>query len=206
MRFLIAFIILIFSGCASSNRHHTLYDQIEIEVIQVGDASPNMELFNQFLFKISEYKICRLNNIRLNIHAPVSGFFKKTWSGSDLRCFRDKYRKAPYIGVNHRNLNICVLYVPGYHRDDDVVGLTFDRTNYAIFVDRMSNGDSETSVNLHELGHVIGIVDEEQRTFEKAKDPIHCRSKKCVMFFYVGTKLKFDTVCVNNLKRLIKSR
>lgn len=199
---LLLMLLLIISGCSTSST--TLYDTMTIEIAQVGNANPDLESFNQFLKRISEYKICQLNKIQLIIQPPVPSFFKNVWKGSDARYFSKKHRTLPRLGVSGKHLNLFVLYLPGEWHKPSIIGSTFGKTEYAVLVDQMSDRSSESSVNLHELGHIINLVDEHKNKQDEVEDYVHCTSKNCVMYWYSGNKLEFDEKCSKNIKNLIK--
>lgn len=132
------------------------------------------------------------------------------WSGSELR---DLAAGSFDLDVDDDTAKIHVLYVDG-HSDRDsengiILGLAFGNQTLVMFKDTIERTcssssvpvlvrerlcrDAEQAILTHEIGHVIGLVDNGLEMVEDHRDPdhgAHDSDSECVMYFaYQGDAL-----------------
>lgn len=111
------------------------------------------------------------------------------------------------LEVDGDTVKIHVMYVDGRYEDENVLGVAWANRHLVMFHDVLNDsctrpllmdrlcGPAESSVLLHEVGHVIGLVDNGVEMVEPHKDEehgAHDESEDCVMYFaYDGVQV-FD--------------
>lgn len=116
---------------------------------------------------------------------------QEEYSDDDLRQIAAEHRSA--IGPDGW-LTMYVLVLDGRHEEDDVVGLAFDASSFAIFPEQIQGGllglsydRYEEAVAVHELGHLFGLVNlsGEGSFHEDGDHPGHSANEGSVMFWRV---------------------
>lgn len=108
------------------------------------------------------------------------------------------YRALPKSDV----LTVHILYVPLFNlNNQNWVGTAYNKRYVVIYKNRLSSIREEKIVLLHEMGHLWGLVNEENCFQNRAQDNGHCRSG-CVMFHFVTDQNldpDFDDACKRDL-------
>lgn len=118
------------------------------------------------------------------------------WSADDVRAQALKHREAP--PMDETTLRWHVLFPSGGYDDDNVLGVAVNAADVAVFRDsiddaenilqRPSAEDIENSVTLHEVGHLLGLVNlvyTSPRDHEDADHPGHSSNEDSVMYWAV---------------------
>lgn len=166
-----------------------------------------------------------------------------TWSQTELRGLEKKYRSARSAGEEGR---IFLLFVNGYYRDPDtqqaathVMAVTLSNSTVVVVFKPVIQGGglyselslrwTEQSTVVHELGHVIGLVDNGVPHLHTADSGVsasaasdaaatgHCANPNCVMYWAhegfsslinmtsrartSGSLLLFGQECLQDLER-----
>ncbi len=117
------------------------------------------------------------------------------WTFEELQELADEQAD---LSVEPGEISIHVLYLDGAYEDESVLGVAWSNRHLAMFsgtlessCDQLLVGDSvceaaESSVLLHEVGHVLGLVDNGLEMVEDHADPehgAHDESEDCVMYW-----------------------
>lgn len=150
------------------------------------------------------------------------------WTFEELRELADTHRD---LAIEEDAVKIHVLYVDGRYEDADVLGVAWANRHLAMFPQRLDEvcdgfliGEplcrvAESSVLLHELGHVVGLVDNGIPMVDDHRDEehgAHDHNDECVMYWaYEGVgvldvlvdrltgttaALDFDQACIDDLQ------
>ena len=166
------------------------YDELLIEYDYVQNFAPNYTAINKFDSILREYT--DKEEITHQMGDVISyQDTKPVYNEGYLTYLEDRYRQEE---TRDNTLVIYVLYLNGEWEKEGVLGLSYRGTNIVIFKEmimtsaaRSTNLDYssiETSVLIHEWGHLIGLVgrgyDSEHEDHEY---PHHCNQEagRCVM-------------------------
>lgn len=126
---------------------------------------------------------------------------RTTWNTEDLRAAAAEHRST---STTDAEVSIHVLYVAGSHAEDDsqtnAIGLAYSASTVALFPDRWQGLSSvlgssqaiEQAVLVHELGHLLGLVNlgyTSDIDHEDPERPGHSNNEESVMFHAVETTL-----------------
>lgn len=126
---------------------------------------------------------------------------RTTWNTEDLRGAAVEHRST---ATSDNEVSIHVLYVAGSHAEDDsqtnAIGLAYSASTVALFPDRWQGlasvlGSSEAierAVLVHEIGHLLGLVNlgyTSDIDHEDPQHPGHSDNEGSVMFHAVETTL-----------------
>lgn len=116
---------------------------------------------------------------------------QEVYTAGDLRSITSKARQTK---SESGKPSIYVLVLEGRYENDQVTGVAFSATAFAVFPEQISGGllgtnpDAfETAVLVHELGHLFGLVNlTDQGGFhEDPQHPGHSKSDGSVMYWAV---------------------
>jgi len=212
--FILFIIVLMFSvSCASLETRrsqptqNTLYDRIVIELYSTTTSRHSPEAIKILKAKMEEYRICRADQIFVVSQTP-SAVSNIAWNSDLLRALEARERTLHDRKPKDRFLIIWIAYVPGIYvvpNRLNTVGLKYGNTSIAIF-QKGFNSSYEASILVHELGHIIGLVDRSKRSDPPVNPnrPNHCNNQNCVMFWRVNPAGKFDGKCQRDIRALTK--
>lgn len=225
-------IVLLFSSCDrelkdlidSANRvtpadylSADVYTSLQVEIVYVDGFPLNAVTLNN----LKETLQARLNKpggiefITRGIPAPgVSGY-----TVDQLRDIEEEHRTR-YPSGERLTAFIFVADKP-YVSDGSatrVLGLYYGRSSVAVFEKTVRDGSGgfgqpggvvmETWVLVHEIGHLLGLVDNGSAMQEQHEDKSrsgHCNNDACIMHFESDARLlsgvpAFDVNCLNDLR------
>jgi hypothetical protein len=210
----IAFLIsILFSSCISPRNqplysldNTTILDHMEIEIVPVEGSTVNSAVITSLINNLNDYRICSRDNIIVYLRSPVHSN-KRSWSHADVVAFEDQHRIIWDRNNQDRHLKLFISCLPGTYTEKgltDISGLVYGyRNTISLF-----QGCFERSVLLHEIGHIIGLVDNSTRGNPPVNivRPNHCNNSKCVMFWVVSRDAIFDEKCINDIANMIRRR
>jgi hypothetical protein len=121
-------------------------------------------------------------------------------------------------------LAVCILYTNGEFENNNILGEAFRNTTIVIYGKSVKANSNtfrnptpttlETELLLHEVGHLLGLVNKGSSMNNPHKDSLHeghCENEKCVMYWTIGTRSmadprikrsapNFDRACLQDLK------
>jgi hypothetical protein len=169
------------------------YKSLTVEVIAVEGHEPNATA----LVNLESFLESRLNKSQgINItQKTIPSPENISFSANDLRSLEDKQR-TQY--TQNENLTAYIFYADqeyaGNTNESKVIGLAYGSTSMCIFektVDDNSGGlgqvsrkNLETSVLIHEFGHVLGLVNTGTSMVQNHEStPGHCDNENCLMYY-----------------------
>lgn len=96
---------------------------------------------------------------------------------------------------------VYILFTNGIHTGNKILGMAYHNTSAVIYgkairkhsstAGRLTHQELETAVLLHEVGHLLGLVNKGSAPQSEHIDfnfPDHCNNRKCLMYHSVETK------------------
>lgn len=199
------------------------YDKLVVEVQFMPNHRPAATSVNNLKTLLQD----RLNKPAgitvLEKEVPTGG--KSTYSAGDIRAIEKTNRTQ---SANGKTLTAYFLFVDGDYSSNSgnakVLGIAYEATSMAIFektVKEHSGGLGQPSVSalestviLHEFGHILGLVNNGTAMATEHQDEAHgkhCDDPNCLMYYtaettdivanIVGGNIPtLNTACVNDLK------
>ena len=192
------------------------YDRLAIEIDSVPGFEPRAPVEALLVDRLAQI-LDKPGGIRVlhdeSLDDPGHGH---AWTFEELRALGDAtFDPAPRDG----EIRIHVMFVDGGYTSPDsgatVLGLAWGNTHIAVFEETIAKGcrstglgltdvlddracaDAQYGIWLHEVGHVLGLVDNGLAMVEPHQDaehPAHDASEDCIMYWaYEGTPL-FDRI------------
>ena len=127
-----------------------------VEVLEEPGAAANRPALNRVLSDLRRYSGKPVSEVRTPLPA---GSASKRWTESELEALADRSSKVPR-GADRFVLRL--LFVRGQNvRSPNILAVTFRGDTFAAFPDRYGSTGQEiiTTVIVHELGHLLGLVD-----------------------------------------------
>jgi hypothetical protein len=194
------------------------YTSITVEI----QFAPGMQLQEQSVIHLRTFLEQRLNKpagITVQSKKVVS-IGKATVSLSDITDFTDKNRTA-YTDGNR--ITIYVYITDANFDKGNVVGIAYRNTAVCLFgktiqansggINQASRVKVESGVLLHEIGHLLGLVNNGTAMVtphEDGDNRAHCTNTSCLMYYTIETTglmnmlnnniPQLDTNCLNDLK------
>ncbi len=166
------------------------YDELVIEYDYVRNYSPNYtatQTFDEILRNYTDKE--EITHTRGDTIAFLDT--RRVYDRDDIFYLKNKYQDKE---TNDNVLSIHVLYLDGRWKEEDVLGLSYGGTNIVIFKETITKSayrspgvgvnDIESSVLIHEWGHLIGLVGKDYDSEHECPDyPKHCNLEagECVM-------------------------
>jgi len=174
------------------------YDELLIEYDHVRNFPPNYTAINNFDSVLREYT--DKEEITHQMGDVISyQDTKSVYNERDLTYLEEKYRQEE---TKDNTLVIYVLYLDGEWKKEEVLGLSYRGTNIVVFKEmimasaarshNLEYSSIETSVLIHEWGHLIGLVGRDYDSEHEDLDyPHHCNEEagRCVMAASVEIKV-----------------
>jgi hypothetical protein len=161
--------------------------QLVVQVVTEAGAEPRQATLDRVVAVLGQASGKPVRTIG----GSVAG--RTTWSAADLRAAADAQADAAVLRV---------LFVHGRSdQGDDVLGITVRGDLAAVFVDQVEAAATglvgpaaiERAVTVHELGHVLGLVDLFLHTGRADPDhPGHSTNPRSVMYWAVESSLIGD--------------
>jgi hypothetical protein len=175
------------------------YTRIILEIDYVSGFSPSNQALETLEERIDRY--CDKSEGTLRIRDSISSDVT-SYSTEDLRDLESKNRDYNKQGTD---MVIYCLYLDGEFKDDgNVIGLAYGPSSIAIFKEKiddidipfwgpalgLTSSDYETSILVHEFGHLLALVNigyESERSHEDDDHDNHCIYDSCVMYYSIET-------------------
>ena len=221
-------ILLIFTGCVKSNAINGRIGGMAaaFEGRPVG-ASVN-ELLSDKEFKSltveiqympgykpqqeTVYNLTRFLNSYLNKPGGIKIIFKELSNGADKKLAKEDLIKIENDNrsqsVSPGRITLYLIFTNGTHPLNNILGMAYRTTSAVIYGKAIRDNSSpkgmltvselESSVLLHEIGHLIGLGNKESIAASSHADEehaYHCHNKLCLMYYASET---------TNLSRIIK--
>jgi len=194
------------------------YTSLTVE-LQYG---PGMQLQEQSVANLQGFLEQRLNKPGgITIQSkPVATVGKSVVSVADITSFTDKNRTA-YTDGNR--ITIYIYITDASFDKGNVVGVAYRNTSVCLFgktiqansggINQASRVKVESGVLLHEIGHLLGLVNNGTGMItphEDVDNRAHCTNTNCLMYYTIETTglmnmlnnniPQLDANCLNDLK------
>lgn len=170
------------------------YSRMTFEVDWIEGQRPNDQAMD-LLEQRADQHLRKPGGIRIVLDDAIPGG-EDRWTTDELRDVAGQHRDRHKEGSE---AVMYVLYVDGrYAGGEGAVGLAYDASEFAIFKDKIrdstsgllsaSQADVERAVVVHEMGHLLGLVNNGIPMVEPHEDPDHPRhsdNEDSVMFWAV---------------------
>ncbi len=120
------------------------------------------------------------------------------YTSADVRAIEDEHRTQ--FNDDDGHLQLALFYLNGNYETENVLGIAYRNTSMAIFAKRIHQVSGglgqpsrwlvESSVNHHELGHLMGLVNlgsPMQNQHQDEANGQHCIQSSCLMHFSIET-------------------
>lgn len=196
----------------------TTYTSLNVEI----QYAPGMRPQDQSISNLRSFLEARLNkpdSITI-ILKQVGSIGKPTINVSDISVFADKNRSS-YTDGN--KIAIYMYLADADFEKNGVLGVAYRNTSICLFqktiqansggVSQASRIKVESGVLLHEVGHLLGLVNngiDMVAAHEDNANPAHCTNNNCLMYFSIETTgllnlfnngiPQLDAACLNDLR------
>jgi len=199
------------------------FSDIYVEVMYVAGFRPSAETLTNFInfIALRTYKTNIVVEERL-----INVTLKSIYSTEDIRSIEDANRSVFSI---ENQLAISALFLNGKSSNETetttILGTSYRNTSFVIFEETIQTASNntfgpskiilESSVILHEFGHLLGLVNNGTNMLENHEDSTnkaHCTNENCLMYYLLengkNTDYWFkdeqipqlDTYCINDLR------
>lgn len=114
-----------------------------------------------------------------------------------------------------KEIALYVLYTNGEFTNSKILGYAHRNTSVVIFGKNINENSGkigkpdrtrlESTVLLHEMGHLLGLVNEGstmQKNHKDTKHASHCRNRKCLMYYGIEIEDKFGHLIKKGIPKL----
>lgn len=196
----------------------TTYSSLNVEIQYAPGMRPQDQSMNNLLAFL-EARLNKPDSITILLK-QVGSIGKPTVAVSDISAFADKNRTS-YTDGN--KITIYVYFADADFEKNGVVGVAYRNTSICLFqktiqansggVNQASRVKVESGVLLHEVGHLLGLVNNGTgmvAAHEDGANPAHCTNSNCLMYFSIETTglmnifnnaiPQLDAACSNDLR------
>lgn len=199
------------------------FTDIYVEVMYVAGFKPSAES----LINLTNFIALRTNKSNIIIEERLINItLKSVYSIEDVRSIEDANRSIFSI---ENQLAISAMFLNGKSSNDTetntILGTSYSNTSFVIFEETIQISSNnilgpskvilESSVILHEFGHLLGLVNQGTSMLVNHEDPAnkaHCIDENCLMYYLIehgknphhwvqdGQIPQLDTNCMNDLR------
>jgi predicted Zn-dependent protease with MMP-like domain len=175
-----------------SNEH---FSSLTVEVQYMPGARPAAETLDS-LQSFMEAYLNKPDGIVINLQ-EIKPSRKKILAKDSVLAIEDRERR--HFPVN-RNLVFYVMFTNGTHLDRNILGMAYRNTSVVLYGGAiaansgerriLSRTELETSVLLHEVGHLLGLGNPKTTAFSRKKTKGkhgHCKNEMCLMYWSTET-------------------
>lgn len=124
-------------------------------------------------------------------------------------------RKTRAEYTRNKTLAVHLVYTNGEYVNPRILGLAYQNTSAVIFgkpilkhsgrIGQPDRTKLETTVLLHEVGHLLGLINKGTDMQSDHKDDdheSHCSNKDCLMYYSIGTQDRFGYLVRGDIPKL----
>lgn len=173
-----------------------VYKSLVVEIDYMKGYKPRQRTLDNLRNFLETY-LNKPKGISIVLH-EVASTTSDSLSMSDVAGFEDKNRNR---FVHQDKTSIYILFTDGVHPGGRILGMAYQNTSAVVYgkeirkhssvAGRLKREELETAVLLHEIGHLIGLVNKGSESQADHVDPSfhdHCTNKNCLMYHSVETK------------------
>ena len=173
------------------------YDRLVIEVQYASGLRPT----DAALQALQSFLATRLNKpggVEVRLGTALNLPHKATYSDAEVRALEKQYRTVYTTGTT---MSAYLLFLDGaYAGGSNVLGISYNNTSMAVFSEQINANTGgvlqpsrtvvETTVMEHEVGHLLGLVNNGsgmQVAHQDGQHGEHCDNPNCLMYYAVRT-------------------
>lgn len=124
-------------------------------------------------------------------------------------------RNSRSVYTNGKELGLYILYTNGRYINEKIAGLAYRNTSAVLFgqmirdhsgkIGQPDRTKLETTVLLHEVGHLLGLINKGSDMVSDHQDEDHhghCNNKECLMYFRIGTDDRYGYLVKGRIPEL----
>jgi len=176
-------------ACLNSSK----FTEIVIEVDYEQDQKPRPETLELLVDRINS--VCEKQSVSYELF--LTDFkHEGVWTNEEIRLLGRETRESN--AMNDDQLRFHFMFPSGKHANENVLGVTVDASTVMIFVDNIKESENiiqrpsweniEASVSVHELGHLLGLVNlvyESNIDHEDSEHAGHSSNDESVMYWAI---------------------
>ena len=174
----------------------SIYKSLVVEIQYVAGFKPEQVTINHLGSFLETY----LNKPR-GIHIVLNEIEAMERNALSVEKVAEIERDKRTRFVTNDTVAIYILFTNGVHTGNKILGMAYRNTSavvygkairkYSSMDGRLTHQELETAVLLHEIGHLLGLINKGSAAQSKHVDPAfpdHCNNRKCLMYHSVETK------------------
>jgi hypothetical protein len=186
------------------------YKSLKIEIQYMPGFKPDREAIYHLYTFLKEH-LNKPEGITI-ITKEIAPDSSELLTTADVKAIEQKNRTAV---TNGSQLALYILYTNGKYINDIIFGLAYRNTSAVIFGENIKKYSGrigqpnrtklEATVLLHEMGHLLGLMGKGTPMQEEHHDETHashCKNRKCLMYYSIGTKDKFGYLIKGDIPTL----
>jgi hypothetical protein len=124
-------------------------------------------------------------------------------------------RKSRTVYSRKKELGLFLIYTNGSYSNPKILGLAYQNTSAVILgkpilehsgrIGQPDRTKLETTVLLHEVGHLLGLINKGSDMISDHQDDnheSHCSNKNCLMYYSIGTEDRFGYLVKGSIPQL----
>jgi len=186
------------------------FTSLKVEIQYMPGFEPDQEVIYELWKFLHTYlnKPDGISIVTRKIKASKDTVLTKAEVLSIERANRSSYTSGKEIAL-------YVLYTNGEYTNSKILGYAYRNTSAVIFGKNIRENSGqigkpdrtrlESTVLLHEMGHLLGLVNEGSDMQENHKDNTHvshCRNRKCLMYYGIEIEDKFGHLIKKGIPKL----
>jgi predicted Zn-dependent protease len=188
----------------------SIYKALVVEVQYVAGFKPEDVTINHLSSFLETY-LNKPKGIKIVLN-EIPAIADKALSMEEVSTI-EKEKRTRF--VQQDTMTIYVLFTNGTHPGNKILGMAYRNTSavvygkairkYSSMKGRLTHHELETAVVLHEIGHLLGLINKGSAPQSKHIDPEfpdHCNNRKCLMFHSVETRNLSSTLLTGNIPLL----
>lgn len=180
------------------------FPALELELVYMEGYEPSDKMLESLVEFLEKYTF-KPEGIRLLLK-EIPAMNKETYTTEEIATIENDYRESYNEG---NTISVFLLVVDGdfekNEEDSFTIGAAYRNTSLVLFgsqieknsggIRRPSKSNLETTVVLHEMGHLLGLVNVGSEMVEPHEDEAydhHCDNEDCLMYWAIETNSIFN--------------
>jgi predicted Zn-dependent protease len=179
------------------------FTALELEMVYMKGYKPSQEMLERMVSFLELYTV-KPGGISV-ISKEIPAMDKGEYSAEDIAKIENDYRKSYNKG---KTIAVFLLVLDGNYKQTDeesfTIGAAYRNTSLVLFgkpiednsggIRKVDKATLETTVALHEMGHLLGLVNsgtDMVNPHEDEENKNHCENEDCLMYWAIETNRIF---------------